>query len=165
LLFIPLFVFIIIILSYQVYSTGFDSSIEDLKKDLLQSKKSAIENKVKNLSKLIVYQKSRIKEELIARVKGRVETAHKITNEIYYEYKDTKSDEEIKDIISNTLKTFRWNDNESYIWIMDYRGVHYLLENKKDLKGTSFINFQDAKGRYIVQEEIAICKEKGEGYL
>ena len=48
---------------------------------------------------------------------------------------------------------------------MDYLGVHYLLENKKDIKGTSYIDFQDAKGRYIVKEEIAICKEKDNGYL
>ena len=162
---IPFFVFTIIISSYQVYSTGFDLSVEDLKKDLLQSKKEAVKNKVENLSELIVYQKSRIKKELINRVKGRVETAHKIANNIYNEYTNTKSDEEIKEIINSTLKTFIWNDDESYIWVMDYFGVHYLLENKKYLKGTSFIDFQDAQGRHIVQEEIAICKEKGEGYL
>ena len=165
LFFVPLFVSIIVILSYQVYSIGFDSSVEDLKKDLLQNEKEAVKNKVQNLSKLIVYQKSRIKEELINRVKGRVETAHQISNTIYNEYKDTKSEEEIKDIINSTLKTFSWNDKESYIWVMDYLGVHYLIENKKDLQGTSFIDFQDAKGRYVIQEEIAICKEKGEGYL
>lgn len=165
LFFIPLFFSIIIMLSYQVYSIGFDSSVDELKKDLLQREKEVLKNKVNNLSKLIVYQKSRIKEELVNRVKGRVETAHKIATSIYYEYKDTKSDEEIKDIINSALKTFTWNDDESYIWIMDYFGTHYLIENKKDLKGTSFIDFQDAKGRYVIQEEIAICKEKGDGYL
>lgn len=165
LFFIPLFVSIIIVSSYQVYSKGFDSSLEDLNKDLLQREKEAVENKVNNLSQLIVYQKSRIKEELINRVKGRVETAHQIVTNIYNEYKDTKSDEEIKDLIHTTLKTLKWNDGESYIWVMNYFGVHYLIENKKDLKGTSYIDFQDAQGRYIVQEEIAICKEKSEGYL
>ena len=165
LFFIPLFFSIIMMLSYQVYSIGFDSSVDELKKDLLKREKEAIKNKVNNLSKLIVYQKSRIKEELVNRVKGRVETAHKIATSIYYEYKDTKSDEEIKDVINSALKTFTWNNDESYIWIMDYFGTHYLIENKKDLKGTSFIDFQDAKGRYVIQEEIAICKGKGEGYL
>ena len=162
---IPLFILIIMILSYKIYSVGFNSSLEDLKKDLLQDKKEAIKNKVEGLSELIVYQKSRIKDELINRVEGRVSTAHKIAHTLYNEYKDTKSDEEIKDIINTTLKTFIWNNNESYIWVMDYYGVHYLLENKKDVKGTSYIDFQDAEGRYIVQEEIAICQEKAKGYL
>ena len=165
LFFIPLFVSAIVLFSYQVYSLSFDSSVEDLKKDLLQSKKATVEIKVKNLSKLIVHQKSRIEKELIKRVKGRVETAHDIAYNIYDEYKNTKSEEEIKDIINSTLKTFTWNDTESYIWVMDYLGVHYLIENKKDLNGTSYIDFQDAEGRFIIQEEIAICKEKGEGYL
>jgi len=162
---IPFFVSIIVILSYQVYSSGFDSSIKDLKEDLLQQEKEAVKNKVQSLSKLIVYQKSKIKEELITRLKGRVETAHKIATDIYFEYRETKSKKEIKDIINTTLKTFTWNGGESYIWVMDNQGVHYLLENKKDFKGSPYINFQDVKGRYIIQEEIAICKEKGAGYL
>ena len=165
LFFIPLFVSTIILLSFQVYSQSFDSSIKNLKKDLLEREKEAVKNKVSNLSKLIVYQKSRIKEELINRVKGRVEVAHTITHKIYNEYKDTKSEEEIKDIINTTLQTFTWNNTEAYIWTMDYSGIHYLIENKKDLKGASYIDFQDAEGRFIIQEEIAICKEKGEGYL
>ena len=36
---------------------------------------------------------------MINRVKGHVETAHKIADNIYNEYKNNKSDEEIKDII------------------------------------------------------------------
>ncbi len=151
--------------SYQVYSKGFDSSVEDLKKDLVESKKGMLKNKVNNLSELIVYEQSKIKEELVNRVKGRVKTAYAITNKLYYEYKDTKSENEIKDLITTTLKTFIWNEGESYIWVMDYFGVHYLLENEKILDGASFIDFQDAKGRYVVQEEVSICKEKGEGFL
>ena len=165
LFFIPLFVSIMVVFSYQMYSLSFDSSIEDLKKDILQSKKEAVENRVKNLSELILHQKSRIEDELINRVKGRVETAHDIARQIYDEYKNNKSTEEIKDIINTTLKTFNWNGSESYIWVMDYYGVHYLIEHKKDLKGTSYIDFQDAEGRFIIQEEISICKEKGQGYL
>ncbi len=162
---IPLFILTIVIFSYQIYAQSFNSNVEKLKNDLLKSEKEAVKNKVKNLSKLIVYQKSKIKKELTTRVKSRVLTAHKIANNIYYEYKDIKSDEEIKDIINTTLRILKWNNNKSYIWVMDYFGVHYLLENKKDLEGTSYIDFQDAKGRYVIQEEIAICKEKGEGYL
>ena len=162
---IPFFISIIIILSYQVYSSGFDSSMKDLKQDLLQHEKESVTNKVIGLSKLIVYQKSKTQKELISRVKDRVETAHKIASDIYYEYKDIKSEEEIQDIINTSLKTFTWNDGESYIWVMDNLGIHYLLENKKNMEGTPSIDFQDAKGRYIIQEEILICKEKDEGYL
>lgn len=162
---IPLFVFTLIISSYKIYSMSFESSVKNLKTELLQSEKQAVETKVNSLSNLIVYQKSRIKNELLSRVKERVQTAYDISQNIYDTYKDTKSPQEIKDIITTTLQTFSWEKGESYIWAMDYSGVHYLLENKKLRPGTSFIDFQDATGRYIVQEEVAICKDKGEGYL
>ncbi len=165
LILLPLFVFLIIASSYNVYSSSFESSIKNLKANALNHEEKSLERKVNNLSDLIVYQKSRIKNELINRVKERVYTATNLITSIYNEYKDKKTEAEIKDIITTSLRPFSWNQSESYIWVMDYSGVHYLLENKKLIPGKSFINFQDAQGRYIVQEESAICQNKKEGYL
>ncbi len=163
---IPIFFFLVSVLSYQIYLQSFESSIKNLEKDLLNSEKKAVEDKVLNLTDIIIHKKSEIKDELTSRVKNRVETAYTIAENIYNEYKDTKSETEIKKIINTTLKAFVWNDGESFIWIIDYNGVFVLAPNYlKNLEGTSIINFQDANGKYIIQEEIAICKEKGEGFL
>ncbi|MDF1883709.1 cache domain-containing protein [Sulfurimonas sp. SAG-AH-194-C21] len=164
LLLIPTVTLISIIAFYQIYSISFDSNVVKLKKDLLNTRKEILKKKVDNLSQLIVYEKSKIQAELLKRVKERVQRAYEISETIYNEYRDIKSQEEIKDIITTALKVFRWNGNESYIWVMDYSGVHYLIENKKS-SGVSFIDFKDAKGRYIVREEIDICQEKTEGFL
>ncbi len=165
LIFIPIFVFLIIISSYEVYSVSFESSIKNLETNFLYNEKKALETKVNNISNLIVFQRSRIKKELLNRVKERVYMAHEIASNIYDEYKQTKTKKDIKDIIITSLKTLSWNKGESYIWAMNSSGVHYLLEDKKMMQGKSFRNFQDANGRYIVQEENAICKDKKEGYL
>ncbi|MCF6309708.1 MAG: cache domain-containing protein [Sulfurimonas sp.] len=166
LFFIPIFVATIIIFSYQIYSKSFESSIKELEKNLLNFEKETTKNKVTNMSDLIVYKKSIIKDELTSRVQGRVNTAFKIAQNIYNEYKNTKTEQEIKDIIKTTLKAFLWNGGESFIWILDYNGVFNLApEYMKHLEGSSVLDIKNISGKYVVKEEIAICKEKGEGFV
>ncbi len=166
LFFIPIFVATIIIFSYQIYSQSFESGIKELEKNLLNIEKKATKDKVIDMSDLIVYKKSKIKDKLTSRVKARVNMAFVIANNIYKKYKDTKTEKEIKDIIKTTLKALVWNRGESFIWILDYNGVFNLApEYLKHLEGSSVLELQDSTERYVIKEEIAICKEKGEGFI
>ncbi|MCK4974289.1 MAG: cache domain-containing protein, partial [Sulfurimonas sp.] len=166
LFFVPIFVASIIIFSYQIYSQSFESSIKELEKNLLNTEKKATKEKVINMSDLIVYKKSKIKDKLTSRVKARVNMAFNIASNIYKEHKGTKTEQEIKDIIKTALKTLLWNNGENFIWILDYNGVFNLApEYLKHLEGSSILNLQDSSERYVIKEEIAICKEKGEGFI
>jgi diguanylate cyclase (GGDEF)-like protein len=163
---IPIFFLIVTVLSYQLNLKNFEVREKELEKDLLTTEKNAVKNKVLNVSDIIIHKKAEIKNELSSRIQNRVETAYSIAENIYNEYKNTKSKKEIKKIINTTLKTFVWNDGESFIWAIDYDGIlHLAPKYLLPLQGRSIINFQDAKGRYVIKEEIAIAKEKGEGFL
>ncbi|MCF6339368.1 MAG: cache domain-containing protein [Sulfurimonas sp.] len=140
--------------------------MEKIKKKLYNIEKTATKNKVKNISHHIEYKKSIIKNNLTTRVKNRVDIAFKIATNIYNKNKDKKTQQEIKIMIKNALEALVWNDGENFIWIIDYDGIFYLAPKYlKKLEGSSIINLKDALGRLIIQEEIAICKEKGEGFL
>lgn len=54
-------------------------------------------------------------------------------------------------------------NDEGYFWINDYQPV--LLEDpfSSNLVNTNVSNYQDAEGKYIFQDIVNICKEKGEG--
>ncbi len=119
-----------------------------------------------SISDLIIYQKSIVKEDLTSRLKHRVENVINTTETIYQQYKDTKSSDEIKSMITTTLRPMQWNNGESYIWIVDYNGVLQLgSDNISHLEGTSILDIKDAADREIIKEEIALCKKDGEGYL
>jgi len=166
LIFIPLIVIIIVLYGIKVHNDNFDRIISNIEIDLKIKEQASIESKVNSMVDLASYRKSLVKSELKARVKERVENALLIADKIYDKYKDTKSKEEILDIIKLTIRPLLWNNGESFIWILDYNGVFNLApEYLKHLEGTSIMNFQDAKGRYVIQEEIALCKAKGEGFL
>lgn len=166
LFFIPFFVVIIIFVAYQTYNQKFQIQLKELNHDLLSAEKRTVENKVQNVTDFIIYQRSEIKNKLTNRVKNRVETAFDIATNIYNENKDKKSEKELKKMIKDAIRPFIWNDGESFIWIVDYDGVFHLAPSYlRNLEGTSILNFQDATGRLVIQEEIATAKEKKEGFI
>ena len=163
---IPIFFIVVTILSYQIYLQNFESSINNLRKNILYNEEKTIETNVVNLSDIITQKKSELLNDLKNTVENRVQTAHAIAENIYEEYKDKKSEIEIKKIITTALKTFVWNNGESFIWIVDYDGVFHLApEYLNHLTGTSILNFRDASGRYVIHEEIAIVKKNNEGFI
>ena len=162
----PILVGVISIFYIQMFTGSFESSLKEIEKGLFNKEKQLLEAKILGLSEIIVYRKSIIKERLTSRVKRRVDEAYAIAQAIYEDNKDKRSVEEIQQLIKIALKTFRWNSGESFIWIVDYDGVFHLSPDYlKHLIGSSIINFKDATGRYVIQEEIKICKEKGEGFI
>ncbi len=166
LIFIPLVIIITVLLVINIYNSSLEKSILKLETDLIQTEKKAIQSRVDSISDLIIYQKSIVKEDLTLRLKKRVENVINTTETIYQQYKDSKSPDEIKSIITTTLRPMQWNNGESYIWIVDYNGVLQLgPDNLRHLEGTSVLDLKDTAGREIIKEEIALCKKDGEGYL
>jgi len=166
LVFIPLIVIIVLSVSVRLFNENFNNSIDELGGNLYNIEKKTIINKILNISDIVIYRKSIIKDELTLSVKNRVEIAYKIADNIYNKYKNTKSEKEIKQLIITSLETLVWNDGESFIWIVDYDGIFNLSPKYlKHFEGKSIIDFQDATGRYVIQEEIEICKSKGEGFI
>jgi len=166
LLFIPLIVGAITLFIVNSYNQNLQNSLKEIEEDLFKEEKLRLATSIENFSGVIVYNKSIIKKELTDRVKNRVDTAYNIARTIYEDNKDKKSEEEIKKFIKSALRPLVWNDGESFIWIVDFNGVFYLAPNYlKHLEGSSILNFQDATGRYVIKEEIAICKEKGQGFI
>jgi len=166
LFFIPLFISVISFVFIDMYNKSFQKNLEKVEDNLYNLEKQAIKSKVQNMVDVITYEKSIIKNELEANVKNRVELAYDIAKTIYEENKDRKSQGDIKKYIKTALKALTWNNGESFIWIVDYDGTFNLAPSYlKHLEGSSIIDFQDANGRYVIQEEISICKNKGKGYL
>ena len=166
LIFIPLFVILISIVIVSSYDESFQKNLEAVKANTFEIEKKALKTKVQNVSEIITYRQSEIKNELQDRVRTRVEHSYNIAHSIYSQNVDMKSEKEIKAMIHTALSALLWNSGESFIWIVDYNGVFHLApEYLRHLEGSSILDFQDATGRYVIQEEIEICKTQQEGFL
>ena len=165
-IFIPTVIAFVIAYIYYMHSQNLNLTLYNIKEDILKVEKKALKSRIDNIADLIVYQESLINEKLKNRVKERVESSHKIATTIYETYKDKLPEYEIKNIIKTTLRPLLWNDGESFIWILDYEGVFQLAPKYlRGLEGKSIIEFKSSNGKYIIKEEIEICKTKGDGFI
>lgn len=165
-IFIPAVIIFFSFLIISASNDSFEKNVEKIDKNLRKTQSKTIKARVESIVDHITYDKSVTEDEMKKRIKKRVNNAVKIAKAIEKKYRHTKTDDDIKDIIIEVLRPLLWNDGESFIWILDYKGVFYLAPKYlKDKEGKSVINFKDATGREVIKEEIKLCKDKGEGFL
>ncbi len=166
LLIISIFMALVIFIVIELQNTNLQNMINKVEQNLIAIEKDAIKNKILDIADLINHKNSIILKELKVRVSDRVETAYKISLALHKQYKDIKTQDEIKNLITTTIRPLLWNKGESFIWILDYNGVFQLAPTYlKHFEGSSILNFKDATGRFVIKEEINICKTKGSGFL
>ncbi|MBS4068375.1 cache domain-containing protein [Sulfurimonas sp. RIFOXYB12_FULL_35_9] len=164
--FIPSIVFAIFFINISHTQYIFNNSSKNLQEELMLKEKNITASKVKMAISLINYEHSTIEERLHIKVKDRVEKAFAIGSNIYKQNREKKSDTEIKKMILDALRPLLWNDGESFIFILDKEGNFVLSpEYLRHMEGKNIINFKDATGKSVIQEEIRIVNEEGEGFL
>ena len=166
LVFIPLVIIVTALLVINTYNESLERSIANLESNLIETEKKSIETKVNSIADLIVHQQFILIDDLRSRLKERVTNAINVADTIHHQYKESKTDDEIKDIITTTLRPAQWNQGESYLWIVDYHGVLHLgPEDLSHLEGSSILDYKDADGIEVIKKEIALSQRGGEGYL
>lgn len=165
-LFIPLVVFFTFF-NYIIYTQElFNTSTSNLQEELISKQKQNTVSKVKMAVDIMIYERSTIEARLKEKVKDRVTQAYKIGQNIYRQNRENKSEAQIKKMIIDALRPMIWNEGESFIFILDKNGAFALApEYLRHFEGKSIIDFKDAEGRHIIQEEIALVKKEKEGFL
>jgi diguanylate cyclase (GGDEF)-like protein len=165
--FVPIFFFVVALMFLTNQQQNFEQNIAHMQSHLIKDQKNAIKTKVDTIAKLIIHEQDIIENELLDRVQNRVKEAHKIATAIFEQMqRQNYTPKQIQQTIIEALRPLTWNEGESFIWILNYDGIFQLAPTYlKHLEGKSIIDFQDAHGRYVIQEEIAMCKNHKEGFL
>jgi len=136
---------------------------ERLKQEYIIGEKKNLENRLQSLSLLLKtkYENMQVpmQEELISRVNIAYDTAHYLHDR----YSRGYNEEAVKLLILGALSRMTWGDQKDFIWVSDKKGNN-LLARQEELK-KNLLNYQDADGRYIIQEEIAAVNTYGEAFL
>ncbi|MGH4120795.1 cache domain-containing protein [Clostridium sp.] len=98
-------------------------------------------------------------------LKAKVEEAKSIINSIYNTNRDTKTKEEITELIKSALRDIRFNNNRGYYFIDTLGGDVVLYPVYPESEGGNIINLQDDLGNFALQEEIGMIKEKSHGFI
>ena len=160
------FIFSIVFAGVSGYDSylKFQDSAKNIKSNYLNNTKEKIKWEVKHYIGLINNAKNSAVNEYRGRVKSRVNEAHTLALGFYNRYKDTKSEEEIKKLIIETLRSIRFENQNGYYFIFDLDGIERLFADRPELEGKNMLSIHNRDNVYVVKEMIELAQNSSEGF-
>ncbi|QKJ27716.1 cache domain-containing protein [Aliarcobacter cibarius] len=144
---------------------NFKSDLAHLRDELTEQKKREVKNEVNMLHGLIKYKEELLKKTVQNRLKDRVNQAYTLAMNIYELNKKIKTEDEIKYLIANALKNFRFENDDSYFFINSNKGQSILYSEQVTLdKYIDIWDLKDLNGKPIIQIQSKIATEQKEGF-
>ncbi|MGA1940931.1 methyl-accepting chemotaxis protein [Arcobacter sp. YIC-310] len=146
-----------------------DAVIEKFKEDAYSSKQKELENYVSLAMKTVESyhartSKEKVKAEVQSYLKEQTGFIFSIMEGTYNKYKGTVSQEELKELVKNAVKSTRYGKS-GYFWMNDLDARIVMHPIKPQLDGKDLSNYADKGGTRIFYEAAKVSKEKGEGFV
>lgn len=143
----------------------FDNEARQLKTEFIEKQKKALRDETNNIIDYFNYKKKRSDEKFKTTIKERVYQAYQIATNIYKNNLNDKPKQEIKKMIKNALYPLRYGIGNECYYIGRMDGFAEFYPRNQQLVNTNISNIQDAKGHYVIRDEIALVKKIGEGFV
>lgn len=143
----------------------FSSDIEDVHRIQTDFIKGELKERVASVIDYSDYRSQETESVLREELLSRTYEAYALMSSIYENNKDTKSKEEITEIIKDALREIRFNDGRGYFFVDTLEGDIILYPVYSDDEGKNLIDLQDENGNYVIKEEIELVQSQGEGYI
>ena len=145
---------------------NFKNEFNHYKKEFTEQKKKEVKNEVLMIYGLIKYKEELLKKTVEDRLIDRVNQAYALAMNIYETNKKTKTENEIKYLIVQSLNNFKFKDHNNYFFINSNKGQAILFDNKITLdKYVDIWDLKDSNDDYIIQIQAKIAKEQKEGFV
>ncbi|NQY94521.1 MAG: cache domain-containing protein, partial [Campylobacteraceae bacterium] len=142
----------------------FKQSEQSIEEKFIRDKKQTIKEQIDNIYKYIISEQTTTVENLKESLSKRVYEAHTISTNLYAQFKDTHSKDEITLMIRAALKDIRFNNKRGYFFVYDKNSTNIIHPLLPELEGKNLINYQDSKGTFLLKEGLALLKDKEELY-
>lgn len=145
---------------------NFKNEFNHYKKEFTEQKKKEVKNEVLMIYGLIKYKEELLRKTVEDRLIDRVNQAYNLAMNIYETNKQTKTKDEIKYLIAQSLNNFKFKDHNNYFFINSNKGQAILFDNKITLDTYVDVwNLKDSNDDYIIQIQAQIAKEQKEGFV
>ncbi|MCZ4693802.1 hypothetical protein DWB61_09685 [Ancylomarina euxinus] len=152
---------LVIIIDYQNHEKDVIRSREAIENE----KKQFLKHSVDNAISYINYNNSKVEEKLDEELSLNIQNAWKLATGIYNKFKDTRSEQEIKTLIKAALRPLRYFNDRGYIYIINMDGYTQMHPVSPEKEGHLLTDIQDISGKYVIQDEIKLMREKKEGFI
>ncbi len=146
--------------------TYYTKEVKLIKKEFIKEQKEILKKNVNIVNlRVKIFQKN-MYINMKSRLKDKSNVGFTIANTIYSKYKNTKTEQEIKEMIFTAINKISWRNGTNYFWVVDYDGIeHITTPQNKEYIGKNILHIKDNKSNFTIKDEIALIKKQKEGYL
>lgn len=160
---VALFIMVLAGVMLHGHQVKVDSLIQSLRNDAYNNQKSVLAEQVFNINSQLEYERFQTVEVLKKNIQQRVEEAHAIATNIYLENQD-KPQAYVTKLISDALRTIRFNDGRGYFFVFQMDGVSVMHGLLPHIEGQSKWGAQDVRGTFILREHIQLIEKSGDAF-
>ena len=153
----------ILAVSFFENKKRFEKDKEKICLEYTKKNEEIIKQRVHEVYDYIKREQESTELELKRTLKEAIDTAYNIADNMYKNNPD-KNIDEIKKLVVDALRNVRFNSGRGYYFIYDNSGKNILLPYNKELEGKDFLNYQDAKGSYIIKDMTALLSKSNEAF-
>ena len=143
----------------------FGRESKGLRQNYTDDQKALVRDEVEKALDYVQYRHSRSGVTLRATLKSRVYEAHAIATRLVEVESSHRSRSELDRLVKEALRPIRFNNGRGYFFAASMQGVEMLYPVSPQFEGTSLLNLQDAKGSYVIRDEIQLLKKQPEGFV
>ena len=155
------FTSLFLLVNYYISYTKFKQSSIIQKEKHVSKVKETLRWEVQHFIELIKYTKKNMEDYKRFKLKEKITDISVFSNNLYKKYKDTKTDDEIKEIIIETLRSLRSGKN-GYYFLLNTKGTLVLYPEKPYLEG---FDASDIINSHASQEIINLATKRKEGFI
>lgn len=163
-IFVIVITFFVILFFYFENKRTFNEEKKEIEQNYILENKELIKEEVNKVYNFIKHLQETTEDELKKNVKSRVYEAHAIATNIYNKYKNTKTNEEILQLIKVALSNIRFNNGRGYYFMDDIYGNKIFHPVDTSIEGKNFLHYSDAKGYKLFETIVQTIKDKTERF-
>lgn len=136
-----------------------------IEENFYEANKQRIKEEVERVHHFISEEKKNSTKNLENELRNRTYNAHQIATNLYNQYKETKSKQEIIQLIKDALRPIRFNNSRGYYYMLTLDAKNILHSFQPELEGKNLYNVKDVKGNYFNHTTTELMKKSGEGFV
>ncbi|WP_163717428.1 cache domain-containing protein [Mangrovibacterium lignilyticum] len=138
---------------------------KQMREDVIEKHKQFIKDLVAIEVEYIANQKKEFDNRIADELKESVIKASQVAEVLYSNYHNSMAEGELQKLIITAVSSLRSFSPYSHVFInhLDGRGIYY--QGNPEFSGKDLLDMEDRHGNLVVQSEIELIHEKGEGFL
>lgn len=143
----------------------FSREAQGLRQSYIDAQKTLIRSEVEKALDYVQYRHARSEATLRAALKDRVDQAWTIAQRLVEVESGHRTRPELERLVKETLRPIRYDHGRGYLFMGTLQGTEVLYPVAPELEGTNLLNLQDAKGHFVIREEVALLNRQPEGFV